>query len=76
LRKVLIHKGGGVGNTPDFWGNDYFDDTYFRNGRPEKFEGYCTDIWFREAMRFIEGCAREGLPLLLLHRHQRPPLAL
>ena len=50
----VIHGGGGVGQTPDFWNNDYFDDTYFRNGKPEKFEGYCTDIWFDEALKFIE----------------------
>ena len=54
FQDALIHGGGGVGQGPDFWGNDYFDDTYFRNGRPEKFEGYCTDVWFREAMRWIE----------------------
>jgi arylsulfatase A-like enzyme len=52
--EVLIHKGGGIGNTQDYWGNDYFDDTYFRNGSPEKFEGYCTDVWFAEAIKFIE----------------------
>jgi arylsulfatase A-like enzyme len=52
--EALIHKGGGIGNTQDYWGNDYFDDTYFRNGEPEKFEGYCTDVWFAEAMKFIE----------------------
>ncbi|MBC8877031.1 MAG: arylsulfatase, partial [Planctomycetes bacterium] len=54
FREVLIHGGGGVGQTPDYWGNDYFDDTYFHNGTPEKFQGYCTDIWFDAAMRFIE----------------------
>jgi arylsulfatase A-like enzyme len=52
--EVLIHGGGGVGQGPDYWGNDYFDDTYFHNGRPEKFQGYCTDIWFDGAMKFIE----------------------
>jgi len=52
--EVLVHHGGGIGNTHDYWANDYFDDTYFRNGQPEKFEGYCTDIWFAEAQRFIE----------------------
>lgn len=50
----VIHKGGGVGQQPDYWNNDYFSDTYFRNGVPEKFEGYCTDIWFAEAQKFIE----------------------
>ncbi|MHC4214116.1 MAG: sulfatase-like hydrolase/transferase, partial [Planctomycetota bacterium] len=51
---VLVHRGGGIGNTQDYWGNDYFDDSYFRNSKPEKFEGYCTDVWFAEAMKFIE----------------------
>jgi len=51
---VLAHRGGGIGQGLDYWGNDYFDDTYYRNGKPEKFEGYCTDIWFDEAMKFIE----------------------
>ena len=54
FREVLVHGGGGVGQTPDFWGNDYFDDTYWHNGKPEKHSGYCTDVWFDGAMRFIE----------------------
>lgn len=52
--KAIIHGGGCIGNTPDYWGNDYFDDTYFVNGQPEKFEGYCTDVWFNEALKFIK----------------------
>ena len=51
---VVAHKGGGVGQTPDFWGNNYFDDTYFHNGRPVDHLGYCTDIWFDEAIAFIK----------------------
>ncbi|MBU3011378.1 arylsulfatase [Polaribacter vadi] len=51
---AFYHGGGGVGQTPDYWNNDYFDDTYFRNGVPEKVEGYCTDVWFNEAIQFIE----------------------
>ena len=52
--EAVYHGAGGVGQTPDFWENDYFDDTYFRNGVPEKFEGYCTDVFFQEAINFIE----------------------
>ncbi len=51
---VFCHGGGGVGQGPDYWGNDYFDDTYFRNGKPEKVTGYCTDVWFDNALAFIE----------------------
>lgn len=52
--ETFYHGGGGVGQTPDYWNNDYFDDTYFRNGKPEKKVGYCTDVWFDEAIQFIE----------------------
>ncbi|MCP9234391.1 arylsulfatase [Lewinella sp. JB7] len=51
--EAFYHGGGGVGQTPDYWNNDYFDDTYFHNGEPEQRSGYCTDVWFDEAMRFI-----------------------
>ena len=44
---------GAAGQIADYWGNDYFDDTYYRNGKPEQFEGYCTDVFFNETMRFI-----------------------
>ncbi len=54
FQETFYHGGGGVGQTPDYWNNDYFDDTYFRNGTPEKRTGYCTDIWFEEAIKFIE----------------------
>ena len=52
--EVLRHGGGGVGQTPDYWGNNYFDDTYCHNGTWKKHEGYCTDVWFDGALRFIE----------------------
>jgi len=52
--EAFFHGGGGVSQTPDYWGNDYFDDTYFRNGVPEPTQGYCTDVWFAEALKFIE----------------------
>ena len=54
FEETVYHCGGGVGNTADAWGNDYFDDTYQVNGTPQKFEGYCTDVFFREGMKFIE----------------------
>ncbi|GAA4238321.1 arylsulfatase [Postechiella marina] len=54
FKQAVYHGGGGVQQTPDLWNNDYFDDTYFRNGVPEKFDGYCTDVWFNEAISLIE----------------------
>jgi len=54
FQSVVWHRCGGVGQASDYWGNDYFDDTYERDGKFEKFEGYCTDVWFDEAERFVE----------------------
>lgn len=50
---AVCHGGGGISQQPDWWGNDYFDDTYAVNGRPQPFAGYCTDVFFAEAFRFI-----------------------
>ncbi len=54
FQEAFYHGGGGVTQAPDYWDNDYFDDTYLRNGEPEKTTGYCTDVWFSEALDFIE----------------------
>jgi arylsulfatase B len=53
FERALWHGGGGISQTPDYWGNDYFDDHYWRDGEPVEFEGYCTDIWFAAAREFI-----------------------
>ncbi|MGB5666439.1 MAG: arylsulfatase [Maribacter sp.] len=54
FKEAFYHGGGGVNQTPDYWNNDYFDDTYFRNGTPEKVSGYCTDVWIDETIDFID----------------------
>lgn len=54
FERTVAHHGGGVGQTPDFWGNNYFDDTYFHNGQARAHTGYCTDVWFEQAMDFID----------------------
>ncbi|NQV35169.1 MAG: arylsulfatase [Phycisphaeraceae bacterium] len=54
FEEVLVHGGGGAGNIQDYWANNYFDDHYQHNGEWKKFKGYCTDIWFAEAMKYIE----------------------
>ena len=54
FQQTFIHGGGGVGQTPDVWGNDYLDDTYLVNGTPTHFDGYCTDVFFDGARKYIE----------------------
>jgi arylsulfatase A-like enzyme len=51
-----------ISSAPDFWNNSYFDDTYRHNGRFEKYSGYCTDVFFGEAMRWMKECAAAGRP--------------
>lgn len=51
---AFYHPAGGVGQGPDFFGNDYFDDTYVRDGVPEPVSGYVTDVWFDDALAFVE----------------------
>ena len=62
--EVMRHGGGGVGQTPDFWDNSYFDGTYFHNSVPEPVTGYCTDVWFDYAPRFIKAQKEAGRPFL------------
>jgi arylsulfatase A-like enzyme len=60
--KSIVHGGGGIGQTPDCWGNDYFDDSYYVNGKPCKFNGYCTDVFFDEAMKYMKEKIDEDQP--------------
>ncbi|MBD3630017.1 arylsulfatase [Cyclobacterium sp.] len=54
FQEVVRHGGGGITQGPDYWGNNYFNDTYWKNGEPQEYEGYCTDVFFTESMKFIE----------------------
>lgn len=51
---AVQHLAGGVGELSDYWGNSYFDDVYYVNNQPKQFKGYCTDVWFQQAMNFMK----------------------
>ncbi|MGB5262891.1 MAG: sulfatase-like hydrolase/transferase, partial [Lutimonas sp.] len=51
---AIHHLAGGIGELSDYWGNSYFDDVYYVNNEPQQFEGYCTDVWFDETMKYID----------------------
>jgi uncharacterized sulfatase len=53
FQESVMLRAGGIGEIPDAWGNDYFDDRYWDNGVLKSYEGYCTDVFMSEAMRFI-----------------------
>ncbi|HSW00641.1 MAG TPA: sulfatase-like hydrolase/transferase [Sedimentisphaerales bacterium] len=50
---ILLRQPPGFGNINGESAR-YFDDTYLHNGTPQKCSGYCADVWFDSAMRFIE----------------------
>jgi len=62
--EVYRHGGGGVGQTPDLWDNAYFDGSYFHNGQIVPAQGFCTDVFFTQAHRFIRASAAKNQPFL------------
>ncbi|WP_073124299.1 arylsulfatase [Reichenbachiella agariperforans] len=62
FEEVVSHLGGGVGQQHDYWNNDYFDDVYYHNGKPQQYKGYCTDVWFDLAIEFIDGKKKKNEP--------------
>jgi len=53
-----------ISSAPDYWENDYFDDVYCRNGKRELMEGYCTEVFFREAQKWMKQCIDNDEPFL------------
>jgi len=64
FHEAVYHLGWGITSTPDYWNNDYFDDFFRHNGRVEHYAGYCTDVFFDEAQRWMQSCAAEKKPFL------------
>ncbi|MSU60102.1 MAG: arylsulfatase [Pedosphaera sp.] len=57
--EVFIHGAGGIGQTypgscGDAPGNTYFDPAILHNGTFEKTKGYCTDVFFGEALKWMD----------------------
>ena len=62
FQETIWHPGWGITSAPDFYGNDYFDDRYRHRDEIEEFRGYCTDVWFEQAMAWIRRCQGSGDP--------------
>jgi arylsulfatase A-like enzyme len=67
--EVFIHGGGGIGQTyvgscgdaPD---NKYFDPAILHNGAFVKTKGYCTDLFFAQALSWIDAQRTREKPFL------------
>lgn len=65
--EVFIHGAGGIGQVyagscADVPGNKYFDPTIKHNGTFVKTKGYCTDIFFTQALSWIKAKASQKKP--------------
>ncbi len=54
-----------INSVPDYWDNDYFDDTYIHRGKRRCYRGYCTDVFFGEAIRWMERASRKDRPFFV-----------
>ena len=57
--EVYIHGGGGIGQTypgscGDAPGNTNIDPALWHNGKFEKTKGYCTDLFFAQALKWMD----------------------
>jgi arylsulfatase len=64
FHEAVYYLSSHISSAPDYWNNDYFDDTYRHNGAPRKYEGYTTDVFFGEAIKWMQAQARAEKPFL------------
>lgn len=66
FQRSLVHRGGGIGQPSDPLGaeGNYTDPVLMDDGAPRRFDGYCTDVYFEEAQRWMAGCKERGAPFL------------
>ena len=64
FQESVWYPSSSIPSVPAYWGNDYFDDVYMHNGKEKQFKGYCTDVFFDEAKRFMSESAKQKKPFL------------
>lgn len=61
-----VHHGAwGITSIADYFGNDYWDDTFRVNNSVQKFDGYCTDVWFNLAIDYIQKSKETSTPFFM-----------
>ena len=81
--EVYIHGGGGISqnypHSADFPNNDYNNPVLYHNGKVVETKGYCTDLFFDQAIRWISGQKGKNpffcyIPTNVNHTPKIPPL--
>jgi arylsulfatase A-like enzyme len=65
FQEVLTFGGYGLVSASTYWDSEYMDPWLRRNGRWERAQGYCTDVFFAEAMKWMKDCAQKRRPFFL-----------
>lgn len=73
FEEVLIHKSGGIGQTPDVDAN-YFEPILWQNGERLEVAGYCTDLFFDAALNFVQKHKEDPFFLYLAPNVPHTPL--
>ena len=68
FEKSLVHRGGGIGQPSDPVGGErkYTDPILMDDGVPRQMKGYCTDIYFDEALKFARQAHQDEKPFLAI----------
>ncbi len=65
FQESIWFRGWGITSAQSYWNNSYYDDWYLHNGGLQHYRGYCTDVWFQEAMRWMQSCAARREPFFV-----------
>ena len=64
FHEAKYFRGFGMSSAPEF-DNDYFNGYYLDKGDRKQFQGYCTDFWFGEAMKWMGEQHRNNQPFFV-----------
>lgn len=62
FEECVYHNGYGLTGMGHYWNSDYFDPYCYHNGEAEQLDGFCTDIWFNQAMDWMGRCQQRKEP--------------
>jgi len=62
FQESIWYQSSSIPSAAGYFNNDYFDDVYQHNGVNRKYEGYTTDVFFREAQTWMKQQAARHEP--------------
>ena len=67
FQEVLVHRGGGIGqpSDPPEGAGKYTNPVLFHNGEKKQMQGYCTDLYFDHALKFLEQNESQDKPTFM-----------